>query len=260
MGVAPLSAWGGTSIARLGKALAIPAGLTIVSIGLFYASGMTNAGALFGYGIVLLAGYVAIYETFRGLRARRRIHDESIFGSIKALYGRNPRRYGGYLIHLGVTVIGIGIIGSSMFQMETQQTLEVGDSAYIGGYEMRYDRLDARQLTEDGRITDIATVTVLRNSNELAELRPRRDYFPRNEQSMTIAGAHSTLENDFYVLLVGWEEISQSNVTFKIYINPLINLIWWGSLMLIVGTMVAGWADVTMPDRSLSKAKNSELT
>jgi cytochrome c-type biogenesis protein CcmF len=260
MGVAPLSAWGGTSAARLGKALAIPAGLTIVSIGLFYASGMTNAGALFGYGVVLLAGYVAIYETYRGLRARRRIHDESIFGSLKALYGRNPRRYGGYLIHLGVTIIGIGVIGSSLFQMETQETLEIGDSAYIGGYEMRYDRLDARQLTDDGRITDIATVTVLRNSHELAELRPRRDYFPRNQQSMTIAGAHSTLENDFYVLLVGWEEISQSSVTFKIYINPLINLIWWGSLMLIVGTMVAGWADVTMPDRSLSKSKNSELT
>ncbi len=259
MGVAPISAWGGTSAARLGKALAIPAGATILSLGLMYVSGTQSIGALFGYGIVLLAGYVAIYETLRGLLARRRIHDESLLRSIQTLYGRNPRRYGGYLIHLGVTVIGLGVIGSTLFQMETQQTLRVGESAYLGGYEMRYDRLDARQLTDDGRLTDIATVTVIRNDRELAELRPRRDFFPRNEQSMTIAGAYSTLENDVYILLVGWEEISQNSVTLKIYINPLINLIWWGGLMLIVGTAVAGWADVTMPDRGRSKLKNSRV-
>jgi cytochrome c-type biogenesis protein CcmF len=59
--------------------------------------------------------------------------------------------------------------------------------------------------------------------------------------SMTIAGAYSTLENDFYVLLVDWEEIQSHAATFKVYINPLINLVWWGGLILILGTLITAW-------------------
>jgi cytochrome c-type biogenesis protein CcmF len=67
--------------------------------------------------------------------------------------------------------------------------------------------------------------------------------------SMTIAGAYSTLENDFYVLLVNWENISANSATFKVYINPLINLIWWGSFILILGTIIAGYPRETLPVR-----------
>ena len=58
---------------------------------------------------------------------------------------------------------------------------------------------------------------------------------------MTIAGAYSTLENDFYVLLVDWEEIRTHAATFKVYVNPLINLVWWGGLILIFGTLITAW-------------------
>ena len=58
---------------------------------------------------------------------------------------------------------------------------------------------------------------------------------------MTIAGSLSNLEGDFYVLLVAWEEISQSNATFKVYWNPLINFVWWGGAILMIGTAVAAW-------------------
>ena len=59
--------------------------------------------------------------------------------------------------------------------------------------------------------------------------------------TMTIAGSYSTLENDFYVLLVSWEDISQAAATFKVYLNPLVNLVWWGGLILMAGTAVAAW-------------------
>jgi cytochrome c-type biogenesis protein CcmF len=58
---------------------------------------------------------------------------------------------------------------------------------------------------------------------------------------MTIAGAYSTLENDFYVLLVDWEEVSHTSATFKVFINPLVNLVWWGGLILMLGTFIAAW-------------------
>jgi cytochrome c-type biogenesis protein CcmF len=99
-------------------------------------------------------------------------------------------------------------------------------------------------------------VTVLRDGSEVATLRPRRDFFPQNDgmQSMTIAGAHSTIENDFYVLLVNWEPINQNEATFKVYINPLINLIWWGGFVLILGTVLAVWPREVLPARVRSEA------
>lgn len=255
MGVAPVSAWGVASLRRIGTAMLIPLALTAASLGLFVASGVTHVGALIGYGIVLMAGWVAVYETYRGLMARRRAHRESIFTALRALLNRNPRRYGGYLIHLGVTVIGLGVIGSTLFQVETQQTLGVGESLTLNGYELHYDQLLARQVAEDGRLMDIAEMTLMRDGETIAHLRPRRDFFPTatDMNTMTIAGAHSTLENDFYVLLVNWDEISNNRATFKVYINPLINLVWWGGLILIAGTILAGYPRaglaVTAPSR-----------
>ncbi|MBZ0291355.1 MAG: heme lyase CcmF/NrfE family subunit, partial [Anaerolineae bacterium] len=259
MGVAPVSAWGASSLSRLGRSLLIPALLTVATLVVVYLTGIHTIGALVGYGVVVLAGWTAIHETFRGYRARQRTHNESPLGSLRALASRNPRRYGGYMIHLGVTVIGIGVIGSTLFQAETQQTLAVGDTLSLNGYEMHYNRLDTGQITTDGRVMDVATVTVSRDGHELATLRPRRDFFPEGDDmnTMTIAGAYSTLENDFYVLLVGWEDISSQSATFKVYINPLINLIWWGGIILIIGTLIAAWPNAVLPARAKARMRST---
>jgi cytochrome c-type biogenesis protein CcmF len=243
MGIAPLSAWGVTSLSRLGKALAIPLVLTLIVMIAVPVSGTRNIGALFGYGIVSLAGFVALYEIYRGVSARVRSLGESWPRAVTSLFARNRRRYGGYVIHIGISIIGIGVIGSTLFQQETQQTLAVGESLDIGGYTMTYDNLLGGQIADDGRVMDIAELTVSRNGQALAQIRPRRDFYPNAEgmNSMTIAGSYSTLENDFYVLLVDWEAIGTQNATFKVYINPLINLVWWGGLILILGTLVTAW-------------------
>ncbi len=262
MGIAPLAAWGTVSFRRMGQSLLAPGVLTLLTIGAFYSAGMTSPGALFGYGIVSLGGYVALIEVYRGASARTK-RGENPFTAVANLIRRNPRRYGGYLIHVGVTVIGIGVIGSTLYQQETQQTLAVGDQLEIGGYELRYDRFDGQQFAVDGRVMDIANLTVLRNGREVATLRPRHDFFPSGEEgmnTMTIAAAHSTLENDFYVLLVGWEPINQATATFKVYINPLINLIWWGSAILIIGTIIAAWHTEVVPQRVRSSVLAGHTT
>ncbi|MEZ4670584.1 MAG: cytochrome c-type biogenesis CcmF C-terminal domain-containing protein [Anaerolineae bacterium] len=251
MGIAPLAAWGKTSLTRLGRSVVIPIILTIVSLVFFMVGGLSTPGGLIAYGIVLFAGWVALYETYRGIVARRQAHQEGVLQSLTALFNRNPRRYGGYLIHFGITIIGIGVIGSTLFQQETQRTLAVGESLNIGGYTLRYDSLDNGQIAEDGRSMDIANLTVIRDGKELAHLRPRRDFFPQTDgmNTMTIAGSYSTVENDFYVILVDWEPVQQNAATFKVYINPLINLVWWGGLILIIGTLLAAWPREVLPAR-----------
>jgi cytochrome c-type biogenesis protein CcmF len=243
MAIAPISAWGVTSLRRMGKALFIPFVLALVLVAILALSGMATPVALIGYGAVSVAGMVAIYETYRGVMARHRGLGENWAQAVRALFGRNRRRYGGYTIHLGIAIIGLGVLGSTLFQQETQKTLAVGESLQISGYTLSYDSFQGGQVAEDGRVMDIAQVTLRRGGQWLASLRPRRDFYPGAEGSnqSTIAGTYSTLENDVYVLLVGWNDIDAKSATFKVFINPLINLIWWGSLILVIGTCVAVW-------------------
>lgn len=241
MGIAPLSAWGVVAFNRIGRGLIVPGILSLATLPIFYLMGQTSLGALAGYWVVAMAGWVVLFETFRAIRGRMKNLKEDPVTALVSLARRNPRRYGGYLIHIGIAVIGVGVIGSTLFQQETQATLGVGEDLTLNDYTLHYDRFEGGQVSEDGRIMDIAVVTLSRNGEELATLRPRRDFFPQQEgmNSMTIAAAHSTLENDVYLLLIDWDEISQNRATFKLYINPLINLVWWGGLVLILGTFIA---------------------
>ena len=238
MGVAPLSAWSATSLPRLGAALRLPLLLTALSILALALSGTGLLVAAVGYGVVLFAAYVALYEIYRGAKARRQALDEVWLRALLALFRRNQRRYGGYVVHLGVTVIGIGIIGSTVFQTEVQHTLQRGDAVSVRDYRLRYDDFIRAQAV-DGRMMNITAVTLFRDGVEIAKMRPRIDDY--DQMPMTIAGAHSTLENDFYVLLIGGD---RERATFRIYINPLVNLVWWGGLLLIMGTIIAAYPKV----------------
>ena len=249
MGVAPLSAWGAGSAKRLGRAMIVPVGLTVIALLLIGIGGTRDGGALFAYGIVMLSGFVALYEIGRGGAARARATGENIVQATMALFGRNRRRYGGFIVHLGITVIGLGVIGSTLFQAETQQTLRPGEALQFQDYSMTFQGVDAGQIADDGRFMDIANITLVRNGAQVATLRPRHDIYPSTEgqqgMTMIIPGSYSTLENDFYVLFVAGQ--ADGSATFKVYINPLINLIWWGGLILIVGTLISAWPAESAP-------------
>jgi len=255
MGIAPLSAYGMTSLRRMGMGIQYPAAATLVVLALIFMTGTRGLGAFLGYGFTFLAGFVAIWEILRAAQARVRSKGESPIVAVLALFRRNRRRYGGYIVHLGVTVIGIGVIGSTLFQDHTENLLRVGESLTLQDYSIRYDGITLA-TADDTRQMTIADVTVLRDGQEITRLRPRIDDF--NGMAMTIAGQHSTLENDVYILLNNYVE-SDNTVRLWLYINPLVNLIWWGGLILIVGTLLGGWsgeesAPLT-PKSSSSQAK-----
>lgn len=243
MGVAPLSAYGVTSIRRLGLALVYPAAVTTVLLAILSVTGTREVGALLGYGVAILAGVVALWEVGRAAQARTRAKGETVIAAILALFRRNRRRYGGYIVHVGVTIIGIGVIGSTIYQDDTERLLGVGESVVLQGYAVRYDGITLATADDDRDMT-IADVTVFRDGQEITRLRPRLDHF--GEMAMTIAGQHSTLENDVYILLNDYRE-ETGKVRLWLYINPLVNLIWWGGLILIVGTLVGSWGNA-QPD------------
>jgi cytochrome c-type biogenesis protein CcmF len=242
MGVAPLSAYGRSSWRILGSSIwkpAVAAGVVVAALAL---AGMRMPGALVGYGLASLAGFVALYEFGRGAWARRLRHGENLVTALFRLAARNRRRYGGYVIHLGVVLMAFGVIGIENFQTQTQGTLSQGEALTMGRYSLVYESL-AEFDTPDGRNVARAVVSVYRDGDFLGELYPRRDYFYESEQPMSIPGVRSSLEDDVYILLVSWEPVGVGAATFKVYRNPLVNFVWWGGLVFILGTLVAAWPE-----------------
>jgi cytochrome c-type biogenesis protein CcmF len=207
-----------------------------------FALGLRNPIALVGFFLIFLSLFITLHELWRAIRARSKSTDENFFLSSWRLVGRNRRRYGGYIIHISMVLMAIGILGIELFQSETQGTIAQGQSLSVGGYTVTYKDLAVFD-TPDSRNVARAVVEVSKNGQVLAELHPRRDYFYESQQPMTIPGVRSTLESDLYVILVDWQPILATGATFKIYYNPLVNWLWAGSLLFIFGALVAVWPD-----------------
>jgi cytochrome c-type biogenesis protein CcmF len=242
MGVAPLSAWGRSTIQSLGRAIWKPTIAAVLVVIAAIVGGIRNPAALIGFFLVALVIAVTLLEYWRGVRARKKRHGENPFEAIWKLTKRNRRRYGGYLIHLSMAMIAIGILGIELFQTETQGTLSQGESLSLGAYTITYQSLSVAD-TNDGRNVAEAAVAVEKNGQPLTVLNPRREFFYDHNQSMTIPAVRSTFEDDLYVLLIDWREINTDSATFKVYHNPLVKWLWLGSGMFVIGTLVAVWPD-----------------
>ncbi|MBN2547805.1 MAG: heme lyase CcmF/NrfE family subunit [Anaerolineales bacterium] len=242
MGIAPLAAWRHSTVKTLGKAIWKPTIFSLLGILLPWLAGMRNWAALLGFWLVAFVISVTLYEFYRGADARRRRAGENFLLALWRLAERNRRRYGGYIIHLGVVLMAIGIIGIEVFQTETQGTLPQGGQISLGEYTLTYDSLSIFN-TSDGRNVARAVMGVTRDGKYLGELYPRRDFYYESQQPVTIPGVRSTMEDDLYVILVDWQPVSSQGATFKVYHNPLVNWLWLGGIVFILGTLVAAWPD-----------------
>lgn len=242
MGVAPLSAWRASTFRSLGRNLWKPMLVSLIVPALLPLLGITNPAAVITIWAGAFVTAVTIWEFVRAAWARHKKAGENFLQALWRLAGRNRRRYGGYIIHMGVVLMAVGIVGLEMFQTETQASIPVGGEIQLGNYTMRYDSLAVFD-TNDNRNVARAVVQVYKNGEFLREIYPRRDFFYESQQSMTIPGVRSTLEDDFYVILVDWQEITTQNATFKAYHNPMINWLWLGGFVFMLGTLVAAWPE-----------------
>jgi len=256
MGVAPLSAWKFSTAITLGRSIWKPLLVSLAAPAIALGVGLRQPAAILGFWLCALVSAVTLYEFWRGAIARHRKSGENLPLALWRLAGRNRRRYGGYIIHLGVVLMALGIIGIEIFQTETQGTISQGETLRLGRYIMRYDSL-ANFDTRDGRNVARAVVSVFKDGKYIGELHPRRDYYYESQQPMTIPGVRSTWEDDFYVLLVDWQPISARGATFKVYHNPLVNWLWLGGVVFILGTLVTAWPD-REPEGAVAFARRSQ--
>lgn len=242
MGIAPLTMWYRTSIRWLRRMTLGPLVAATLAVVILFILDMRNWLALLGFWIVTFSFILTIFEFIRPGYKRVRNKGESPFRAVSGFIIQNRRRYGGYIIHLGVLVMAFGIISTELYQQETQIRLTRGNSVPLGEFSMVFNGVERYPGPDDLEITE-ASVDVFKDGEFVRTLNPRTELYTRTQQPMTIPGVRSTFTEDFYVIMINWEGTSADAATFRIYVNPLINWVWAGAFIFLAGTLVAAWPD-----------------
>jgi cytochrome c-type biogenesis protein CcmF len=254
MGIAPLTMWYRSSLRRLGRMTAGPALAALVVVVVLYFTGITNWIAILGVWIVTFSLILTLLEFYKGVRARIRSKGEMPWAALSHLMERNRRRYGGYTIHIGVLIMAFGIISTELYQQETQIRLLQGESISLGAYSMTFRGVERYPGADDLIITR-ANLDLFHNGEFVRTIGPRTEFYTRSEQPMTIPAVRSTIAEDFYVILINWEGTSNDAATFRVFLNPLINWVWAGAVIFVIGTLVAAWPDPA--DRKVTAGERS---
>jgi cytochrome c-type biogenesis protein CcmF len=237
MAVCPLLAWQRSSLKNLKKNFLIPAALAVVAMALMVVLGIQKAWAVIGFGVIVLLFITHFLEFYRGVKARRKMTKEKFYLSLYRLMTKNRRRYGGYIVHIGIAFIAMGIIGSQNYDVQTMKTMKLGDSIEVKDYRLNYERLDQKR---EG-INDIvyAELTVFKNGKRVGTIQPEKVFYGNWDQPSSEVGLISSLKEDLYVVLSDWED--DGKATFIVKINPMINWLWIGSFMIVIGVLFAVW-------------------
>jgi len=262
-GVGPLIAWRRANRANWRINFRPPLLVTLVGVGVLFIAGVRHTGALIAYGLSIFVISATVAELARGIEAQRALSGQSLFASFRALVQRNRRRYGGYIVHLGVAFIFLGITGSSVFKQEARQgdrdeiKLRPGESISLGEYRFRHDGVFSRSHPNHEELG--VKVAMFHNDKFAGHLLPRMNVYNRtamqDEQTTSEVALRCNLKEDVYIILGSWEENGQ--VVLKIMINPLVAWIWIGGAFLLLGTLVAIFPDKRSQVRAEAPSKQS---
>jgi cytochrome c-type biogenesis protein CcmF len=237
-GVGPVIAWRRASPRNLRRAFAVPVGVGLGAGIVLALAGMPlgYAHATFALSCFVLA--TVGQEFWRGVRARQAMLHESAPRALGRLVEKNRRRYGGYIIHVGIVSIFVGIAASSAFRIEAQQTLKAGESMQAGAFTLRYERIASEENAHLSRLS--AVITVSRNGEPLGTLAPEKRFYKKPQQPTTEVAMRSTLTEDLYLVLGSYDAPS-GLVTILAYVNPLVAWLWIGGFIMGLGTIITMW-------------------
>lgn len=240
MGVGPLLGWRRTGAAALRRQFTWPGVAALISVPGFLITSR-NVFPVVGLAVCVFVAATIVQELVRGTVARRRAKSEPVPLALWGLMRRNGRRYGGYLIHFGIVLIGVAIVGNEFYQSTTNVTLAAGESVELSGYRLTFESLDTERKSNHDEISATLIVSDLSSGRLLGEIAPRRNIYDKApDQPTSEVGLRMTPVEDVYVILNGWES-GGSSATFTVYINPLTMWMWVGGLLVILGTIVSVW-------------------
>lgn len=244
MGVAPLLGWRHTSLAAFRKQFTIPI-LTAIAVGALVFALARSLYPMIGLAICGFVVATIVQEYVRGALARRTTTGENFLVAIANLWTRNGRRYGGYIVHLGIVMIGVAVIGNEFYQQSLSVTLATGESATIGRYELVFQRMESNREANRIEFGSVIDAFSLDSGTQVGTLIPKRNIYDKTPDMPTSeVGLHMSPLEDIYVVLNGWDN-GGASATFTIYVNPLTMWMWVGGAVLVIGTLIAAWPHTT---------------
>jgi cytochrome c-type biogenesis protein CcmF len=236
IGVGPILPWRGASTEYLKAKLLLPAIALVLTVAIALTLGLREPYALIAFGFGAFALTANLQEFADGARARRRLHGESWGRSLYRVVRSNNRRYGGYLAHIGLITLAVGITASSTFRREQVATLAPGQSTELAGYRVRFDRVWARE--EPHRVVVAAELTAFRGDRELGPMDPRLNFYGGQREPITTPAVHARPRGDLYVNLLAFDR-QGANATVSVIIEPLVSWIWIGGFIVALGALVS---------------------
>ncbi len=239
MGVGPLMAWRKASWDNLRRNFLWPAGGALAGGLALFAWGFRDFWPLLAVTLCVFAALAMVFDTAKAIAARRAIARESLAAALATLVRRNQRRYGGFVVHLGVVLVVLGIAGSMTASVEREATLAVGETLAIDRFRLEFQGLGATEQPTHGRVE--ARFRVSSNGHDLGLLAPALKYFPTQQSPIGRAVFRSTLREDLYVILSGHSDVQGGRATLKALVRPLVAWIWLGGGVMALGTLVTLW-------------------
>jgi cytochrome c-type biogenesis protein CcmF len=235
-GIGPLLAWRKAAISNLRGQFLFPVASGLVVGGTAVALGVRvwSSGICFAFaGFVL--GTIA-QEFWSGARVRQRTTGTDLFTALVGLVGRNQRRYGGYLVHVGIVLMFLGFAGEG-FKQNDIASLTPGEELTVGDFTLRLDALTVHEDARKQMVT--AETTVFRDGAELLRMYPAQWIFRNHEDQPTNEVAiRRGLVEDLYIYMPEYDVAAQA-ATIEFFVNPLVNWLWFGFGVLAMGTLIA---------------------
>src|SRR5436309_1977849 len=259
-GIAPLIAWRRASIPNLKRQFVAPLTGGALALLMLLAGGMRDLWALLAISFGAFVTVTVAQEFWRGVRARHRQYGEAWLLALGRLVARNRRRYGGYVVHIGIVMLFVAFSGMA-FKTETEATLRPGESVTLKspyGWTYTFTHLGVSQYDALNRQVTAATVEVRRDGRKIGLLSPEKrqhvDAFNRPTfDPSTEPSIMSMLREDLYGVLGGVVNGTEQAV-FRFTINPLVWWVWYGGMVVALGGLLVMWPGGGMPATKRSQA------
>ncbi|MBA2602563.1 MAG: cytochrome c biogenesis protein CcsA [Acidobacteria bacterium] len=245
-GVGPLLAWRKSTVVNLIDQFLGPVVFALLVAGALVAFGVRvwSSGICFAL-CAFVFGTIA-QEFIRGGEVRRAATGSDRLTAMIGLVGRSKRRYGGYIVHVGIAVMFLGFAGEG-FKQEGQAVLRPGEELTVGHFTVRHDALRVTSDAQKQMIT--GHISVLEDGKLLGTMQPAKWFFAKREQEPTTEVAiRRGFAEDLYIVLAGYDA-AEGSATYAVTLNPLVNWIWFGFAILAAGTLLA-----MVPERTFAFA------
>ena len=233
-GVGPLFSWRRTSLESLRRNFQWPGLAALALVGTLVVLGMRQFYALISFGFCLFVALTVMIEFYKGGRSIAARNNMNLARAMVELTHRNTRRYGGYLVHMGIVLMFIGFTGHAFNQSEVKE-LNTGQSMQVGRYDLKM--VDLRQGETANYEWHRATIQVSKSGDFLGTLEPERRFYTASKQGTSEVGIRQRPNEDLYLNFGGMSDDNQRAV-IQAYVFPLVSWIWIGGLVLVGGTLV----------------------